>query len=116
VKTTSQDGGEMRYNTLYVSKWADGDSSDTRVIETDTYSLHSMVAGDSANRGETISAYCRIHAIHSVVLCPGFTHSMVAEVADAVGSRVSVAVSRSDGPGAAVTNPVMSEARKGLAK
>ena len=106
----------MKYNTLYVSKWADGNPDDTRVIETETYSLHSMVAGDSANRGETISAYCRSHSIHSVVLCPGFTHSMVAEVAAAVGSRVSVAVSRSDGPGAAVTKPLMTEAKKGLAK
>jgi hypothetical protein len=104
----------MKFNTLYVSKWADGDPGDTRVIETDTYTLHSMVAGNSTNRAEAVSSYCRNNSIHSVVLCPGFTHSMVAEVAHAVGKEVSVAVSRSDGPGSSVTNPVMSEARKGI--
>jgi len=106
----------MKFNTLYVSKWADGDPDDTRVIETETYTLHSMVAGNSVNRAEAVSAYCRKHSIHSVVLCPGFTHSMVAEIGAAVGREISVAVSRSDGPGSSVTNPVMSEARKGIRK
>lgn len=106
----------MRFNTLYVSKWADGDPLNTRVIETDTYSLHSMVAGDNCHREETIADYCREHGIHSVVLCPGFTHAMVAEVAEAVGPGVSVAASRSDGPGSAVTGPVRKEAKKGLGR
>lgn len=106
----------MKFNTLYVSKWADGDPADTRVIQTGSYTLHSMVAGDSSNRCEVISAYCREHSIHSVVLCPGFTHGLVAEVAAALGNGISVAVSRSDGPGSAVTGPVMSEARKGIMK
>ena len=104
----------MKFNTLYVSKWADGDASDTRVIETGTYTLHSMVAGDSCRREEAIASYCGKCGIHSVVLCPGFTHSMVAAVVEAVGPGVSVAASRSDGPGSSVTGPVMKEARKGL--
>lgn len=104
----------MRFNTLYVSKWTDGDPTNTRVIETKTYTLHSMVAGDSCNRERTIADYCGKNGIHSVVLCPGFTHAMVAAVAEAVGAGVSVAASRSDGPGSAVTGPVMKQARKGL--
>lgn len=107
-------GLHVRFNTLYVSRWADGDPSDTRVIETESYTLHSMVAGDSCNRERTIADYCREKGIHSVVLCPGFTHAMVARIAEAVGAGVSVAASRSDGPGSAVTGPVMKEARKGL--
>ncbi|MFO8184522.1 MAG: DUF6506 family protein [Candidatus Aegiribacteria sp.] len=104
----------MRFNTLYVSKWADGDPSDTRVIETETYTLHSMVVGDSCDREKTIADYCRKNGIHSVALCPGFTHAMVARISEAVGTGVSVAASRSDGPGSAVTGPVMREAGKGL--
>ncbi len=33
----------MKFNTMYVSKWADGDPNVVRVIETPTYTLHSMV-------------------------------------------------------------------------
>jgi len=40
----------MKFNTMYVSKWADGDPQDVTVIETPTFSLPSMVAGDSCNR------------------------------------------------------------------
>lgn len=104
----------MRFNTLYVSKWADGDPRDIRVIETETYTLHSMVAGDPCDLEKTIADYCSRKGIHSVVLCPGFTHAMVAGIAEAVGDGVSVAASRSDGPGSAVTGPVMKEARKGM--
>ena len=104
----------MKFNTLYVSKWTDGDPSDTTLIETETYTLHAMVAGESCQREKVIADYCRMHGIHSVVLCPGFTHAMVADVAMAVGPAVSVAASRSDGPGSSVTGPAMNEARKGL--
>ena len=74
-----------------------------------------MVAGNSCRRAEVIAEYCRRNTIHSVVLCPGFSHAMAADVAAAVGDSVAVAVSRTDGPGSAVTGPVKNEARKGLA-
>lgn len=106
----------MKFNTLYVSKWADGDPECTRVIETPTYSLHSMVAGDGCERTSVVSDYCRKHKIHSVVLCPGFTHSMVAQLADDLSDTTAVCVARSDGPGARISGPVKEEARKGIKK
>ncbi len=104
----------MKFNTMYVSKWTDGDSSDVRVIETESFSLHSMVAGDSCDRAAEIGKYCRANGIHSLVLCPGFTHSMVAQVAGEVGADVSVSVSRSDGPGSVVSAGVRNEVKKEL--
>lgn len=104
----------MKFNTLYVSKWADGDPECTCVIETPTYSLHSMVAGDGCERTEVIVNYCREHRIHSVVLCPGFTHMMVAKVAEKLSGVCAVCVARSDGPGSTVSGPVKEEARKGI--
>lgn len=104
----------MKFNTLYVSKWADGDPKVTRVIETPTFSLHSMAAGDSCDRTKVIAAYCRKHGISSVVLCPGFTHRMVADVARALEGEASVSAARSDGPGSAISGPVREQARKGL--
>ena len=103
-----------KFNTLYVSKWADGKPEDTRIIETPTYSLHSMIAGDACERTELIADYCTEHEIHSLVLCPGFTHDMVAELSRALKGRTAVAVSRTDAPGSSITAPVKREARKGL--
>ncbi|MCK5134036.1 MAG: hypothetical protein KAR40_18040 [Candidatus Sabulitectum sp.] len=104
----------MKFNTMYVSKWADGDPDDVTVIETPTYTLHSMTAGDSCDRIAVIGTYCRANDIHSIVLCPGFTHSMVAQVTEEVGNNVAVAVSRSDGPGSAISTGVRSEAKRDL--
>ena len=38
-------------------------------------------------------------SIHSIILCPGFTHKSVAEIVEAVGRNVVVSVARVDGPG-----------------
>lgn len=73
-----------------------------------------MVAGDSCDRIEEIGRYCRANSIHSVVLCPGFTHDMVANVSAEVGSNIAVAASRADGPGSAVSAAVRNEVKKGL--
>jgi hypothetical protein len=104
----------MKFNTLYVSKWGDGNPDDVRVIKTDTYTLHSMIAGDSCDRFDVIGKYCRVNGIHSVVLCPGFTNAMVAQVAAEVGEHVAVAVSRTDGPGTKITGSIRELAGKGL--
>lgn len=37
-------------------------------------------------------------AIDSLPLCPGFTHTDVAEIFEALGGEVGVSVARSDGP------------------
>ncbi len=104
----------MKFNTLYVSKWTDGDFTDVRVIKTMSYSLHSMVAGDSCDRIAEIGKYCRANNIHSVVLCPGFTHQMVADVAKEVGAEISVAASRADGPGSLASAVVRNKVKKEL--
>ena len=104
----------MKFNTMYVSKWVDGNPADVRVIETPSYTLHSMVAGDACDRIAEIGRYCRANDIHSVVLCPGFTHSMVAEVSKEVGISIAVAASRSDGPGSAVSAEIRNEVKKEL--
>lgn len=104
----------MKFNTMYVSKWTDGDPAFVKVIETPSFTLHAMVAGDSCNRIAEIGKYCRANSIHSVVLCPGFTHSMVAQVSEEVGTGVSVAPSRADGPGSAASALARNEAKKGL--
>ena len=47
--------------------------------------------------------------IHSILLCPGFTHGEIAEIAETVGENVGVTVARGDGPSNRVTMKVLSQ-------
>ena len=49
----------------------------------------------------------REEGVHSILLCPGFTHRDVAEIAEAVGKNVGVFVARGDGPSHRITMEVM---------
>jgi len=49
----------------------------------------------------------REEGIHSILLCPGFTHQNVAEISKAVGENVGVSVARGDGPSSKITKEVM---------
>ena len=42
-----------------------------------------------------------------MLLCPGFTHKDVAEIFEALESKVAVCVSRGDGPSSKITGPVL---------
>ncbi|MFX1486376.1 MAG: DUF6506 family protein [Promethearchaeota archaeon] len=53
------------------------------------------------SQAEAINASERLlkeEGIHSILLCPGFTHKDVAEIKEAVGENVGVSVARGDGP------------------
>jgi hypothetical protein len=41
--------------------------------------------------------FVKEEGIHSILLCPGFTHRDVAEISKAVGENVGVFVARGDG-------------------
>jgi len=47
--------------------------------------------------------------IHSILLCPGFTHRDVAEITEAVGGNVAGAVATGDGPSSKVSAEVRGE-------
>jgi hypothetical protein len=44
--------------------------------------------------------------IHSILLCPGFTHRDVAEISEAVKGKAGVFVARGDGPSSRLTAEV----------
>lgn len=45
--------------------------------------------------------------VHSLTLCPGFTHEAVARVADAVGGGVAIDVARGDVPSTIATGEIL---------
>lgn len=90
----------MAFKSLFIARAADADKDrHASTIQTDTYHLHTVVVSDQKGALEVSKRYLAEKGIHSVLLCPGFTHADVAEIAQAMGSDVSVAVARGDGPG-----------------
>ena len=77
------------------------------VIETTKYKLFVVVVKDQDQAVEACKKLVE-EGIHSILLCPGFTHRDVAEIAGAVGRNIAVAVARGDGP----SNRVSAEVRK----
>ena len=78
------------------------------VIETFKYKLFVVVVKDQDQAVEMCKKLVEEEGIHSILLCPGFTHRDVAEIAEAAGENVAVAVARGDGP----SNRVSAEVRK----
>ena len=78
------------------------------VIETSKYKLFVVVVKVQDQAIEVCKKLVKEEGIHSILLCPGFTHRDVAQIAGAVGENVAVAVARGDGP----SNMVSAEVRK----
>jgi len=78
------------------------------VIETPRYKLFVVVVKDQDQAVEMCKNLVEEEGIHSILLCPGFTHRDVAQISEAVGKNVGVFVARGDGPG----NRVSAQVRK----
>jgi hypothetical protein len=99
----------MAFRTLFIAHAPDADKERHRsVIDTGMYQLFTVVVKNQEQAVEIGADFVKRKHIDSILLCPGFSHSDVAEIAKTVGSDVAVAVARGDGPGSKVSQ----EARK----
>ena len=99
----------MAFNTLFLAHAPDAEKAKHRsVIDTGMYRLFAVVVKNHEEAVETIGDFVKRENIDSVLLCPGFTHTDVAEIVKTVGSNVAVSVARGDGP----SSKVSQEARK----
>jgi hypothetical protein len=102
-------GIEMTFNTLFLAHDPDANPEKHRcAIETSKYKLYVVIVKDQGQALEMSKQYVKEKEIHSILLCPGFTHKDIAEIAEAVGSNVGISVARGDGP----SSQVAMEARK----
>jgi hypothetical protein len=98
----------MAFKVAFVAHAPDGDREKHRcVIETGKYKLFVVVAKDQGQAVAACSKLAKEEGIHSICLCPGFTHRDVAQIAEAVGEKVGVTVARGDGPGNQAVMEVM---------
>ena len=99
----------MAFKVAFLAHAPDAEPEKHRcVIETSMYRLFVVVVKDQVQAVAVSKKLVKEEGIHSILLCPGFTHRNVAEIAEAVGENVGVTVARGDGP----SNRVSMEVRK----
>jgi hypothetical protein len=99
----------MPFNVLFIAHAPDADRHKHRSeIDTGRYRLLAVVVRDQTEAVDTAREMALAEGIDTILLCPGFTHSDVAEISAALDGRVGVAVARGDGP----SNRLSAQARK----
>jgi hypothetical protein len=99
----------MSFNVLFIAHAPDADRHKHRsAIDTGKYRLFSVVVRNQSEAIDTAREIAAAENIDTILLCPGFTHSDVAEIHDALDGRVGVAVARGDGP----SNRISAQARR----
>jgi hypothetical protein len=97
----------MAFKVLFVAHTPDADPDRHRaVLETGKYKLTTVLVRNQVQALAACRSMVAGEGIHSVMLCPGFTHKDIAEIAEAVGPNVSVTVARGDAPSSNVTAEV----------
>ncbi len=99
----------MSFNVLFIAHAPDADKQKHRsTIDTGKYHLLTVVVLNQAEAIEIAKELVEDQNIDTIILCPGFTNSNVAEIYNALGGRVGVAVARGDGP----SNRISAQARR----
>lgn len=98
----------MAFKAVFLAHAPDAEPEKHRcVIETPKYKLFVRVVKDQGQAVEVCQNLVKEEGIHSILLCPGFTHGNIAEISQAVGKDVGVFVARGDGPSSEATMGIM---------
>jgi hypothetical protein len=99
---------KMAFKVVFLAHAPDAEPEKHRcVIETSKYKLFVVVVRGQDQAVEVCRKLVKEEGIHSILLCPGFTHRNVAEIAEAVEENVGVFVARGDGPSNRVSMNIM---------
>ncbi|PIP13409.1 MAG: hypothetical protein COX49_02210, partial [bacterium (Candidatus Stahlbacteria) CG23_combo_of_CG06-09_8_20_14_all_40_9] len=99
---------DMAFKVVFLAHTPDAEPEKHNcVIETSKYKLFTVLVKDQNQAVEVCKKLVKEEGIHSILLCPGFTHRDVAEISEAVGEKVAVAVARGDGPGSRISMEVI---------
>ncbi len=98
----------MSFNVLFIAHAPDADQHIHRSeIDTGTYHLCTVVVRNQTEAIEVARELVETQKIDAILLCPGFTHTDVAEISQLFQGQVGVAVARGDGP----SNRISAQAR-----
>ena len=100
-------GVNIAFKAVFLAHAPDAEPQKHRsVIETPKYILYSVVVKNQVQAVEECRKLVKEEGIHSILLCPGFTHRNVAEIVEAVGENIIVSVARGDGPSSKISAEV----------
>jgi hypothetical protein len=98
----------MAFKALFLAHAPDADYEKHRnVIDTGKYTLFTVVVKNQTEAIKVSKNMVTNEKIDAVMLCPGFTHGDVSEIFTALDGKVSVNVSRGDGPSNKISQPVI---------
>ena len=101
----------MTFKALFIAHAPDADYKKHRtVIDTGMYKLYSVVVKTQEEATQVSKKYWQNESIEAIMLCPGFKHGDVAEIFEAVEGKVSVNVSRGDGPSSKISMEALKKA------
>ena len=98
----------MAFKVLFIAHTPDAEAKKHQcMVETPKYKLLVRLVKSQEQAVEVCKKLAKEEGIHSILLCPGFTHQNVAEISEAVGKNVGISVARGDGPSSKITKEVM---------
>ncbi|MCS7285535.1 MAG: DUF6506 family protein [Anaerolineae bacterium] len=98
----------MAFNALFVAHAPDADpEKHGYLIETPKYRLFVRVVQNQVQAIQVCQDLVKREGVHAIILCPGFTHIEIAELAKAVGENVGIFVARGDPPSNRIVAKVM---------
>ena len=98
----------MAFKALFLAHAPDADCEKHKsIIDTGKYRLLTVVVKTQDEAIKVAKSIYEKEKIDAIILCPGFTHSNVAEIFQALEGKVSVNVSRGDGPSDKISQPVL---------
>ncbi|MFW6124473.1 MAG: DUF6506 family protein [Acidobacteriota bacterium] len=101
----------MAFTALSLSHAPDADyKKHNCVIDTGKYRLLVYVVKSQDEALKLARSIYETERMDAVLLCPGFTHSDVAEIFKMLEGKVSVSVARGDGPSSQIANQALQKA------
>jgi len=98
----------MAFKALFLAHAPDADFEKHKsIIDTGKYRLLTVVVKNQDEGIKIAKDTYQKEKIDAIMLCPGFTYSNVAEIFEVLEGKVSVNVSRGDGPSNKISQPVL---------
>ncbi|MDI3484043.1 MAG: hypothetical protein PWQ74_630 [Methanobacteriaceae archaeon] len=99
-----------KFKTAFIAHVPDADPERDRCkIETSLYELTSILVGDDRQALKVCEELAQ-GGVHSIILCPGFTHKTIGEIIEATKEKVGISVARGDDPSTRIALKAMEEA------
>ena len=98
----------MAFKALFLAHAPDADYEKHKsIIDTGKYRLLTFVVKTQDEAIKVSKDIYKKEKIDAIILCPGFTHSDVSEIFQALEGKVSVNVARGDGPSSKISQAVI---------